>query len=91
MQTVIYNGSFENFLTAVFEVYEYKIGEPSIQKEDKGNISLFGAHIVHDDKNKAERVIKKLKEKNNPLLNSDNYMTFNLKIQLKEIMQMQMC
>ena len=58
--SVIYNGSFENFLTAVFEVYEYKIAEPFIQTEDKANISLFGAHIVHDDKSKAERVIKKL-------------------------------
>jgi len=37
MQPVIYNGSFENFLTSVFEVYEYKIQEPDIQKEGFSN------------------------------------------------------
>ncbi len=76
MQSVVYNGSFENFLTAVFEVYEYKIAEPSIQKEDKANISLFGAHIVHDDKNKAERVTKKLKEKITTQAFTNLYKTF---------------
>ena len=66
MQTVIYNGSFENFFTAVFEVYEYKIAEPDIQPQQKANNSLFGAHVVHENKEKAERVIKKLKEKITP-------------------------
>ncbi len=76
VQTVIYNGSFENFLTAVFEVYEYKIAEPLIQKEDQANISLFGAHIVYADKSKAERVIKKLKEKITQQTFTNLYKTF---------------
>lgn len=64
LQTVIYNGSFENFLTALFDVYEYKIKEPDIQKEGFANTSLFAdIHIVPENKVKAERVIKALKQK----------------------------
>ena len=29
MTTVIYDGSFEGLLTAVFEIYEYKINDPA--------------------------------------------------------------
>jgi len=76
VQTVIYNGSFENFFTAVFEVYEFKIAEPNIQKEDNANTSLFGVHIVHDNKQKGERVVKKLKEKITPQAFRNLYKTF---------------
>ena len=76
-QTVIYNGSFENFLTAVFEVYEYKITEPDIQQEGKANSSLFGdMHIVHENKTKAERVIKALQQKITPRSFRHFYKTF---------------
>ncbi len=76
MQTVIYNGSFENFFTAVFEIYEYKIAEPDIQKENTANTSLFGAHIVHQNKEKAERVIKSLQQKITPLAFRNLYKSF---------------
>jgi len=76
VQTVIYNGSFENFFTAVFEIYEYKIAEPDIQKETSANTNLFGAHIVHENKEKAARVIKSLQQKITPLAFRNLYKSF---------------
>ena len=77
LQTVIYNGSFENFFTAVFEVYEYKISEPDIRKEGCANTSLFApAHIVHEDKSKAKRVMKALQQKITPLAFRNVYKAF---------------
>lgn len=58
---VIYDGSFYGFLTAVFEVYEYKIAVPQISIQNKNNNSLFGAaHIVATNGEKAKRVLDKL-------------------------------
>jgi len=77
LQTVIYNGSFENFLTAVFEVYEYKIQEPDIKIETKANTSLFTEpHKVPEDKPKADRVIKALQQKITPLALRNVYKAF---------------
>lgn len=76
VQTVIYNGSFENFFTAVFEIYEYKIVQSDIQRDGLSNASLFGAHIVSENKNKAARVIKKLKEKITVQAFTNLYKTF---------------
>src|SRR4051812_37220039 len=76
VQTVIYDGSFENFFTAVFEIYEYKIAEPDIQKEITANTSLFGARIVHENKDKAARVIKSLQQKITPLAFRNLYKSF---------------
>lgn len=76
VQTVIYNGSFENFFTAVFEVYEYKITEPDIKKESAANASLFGAHIVCENKEKAERVMKTVQQKITPLAFRNLYKAF---------------
>jgi probable DNA metabolism protein len=61
MTTVIYDGSFEGFLTAIFEVYEYKFLDPSLTAKN-GAIPLFGKqHMVHTSPEKAERVLKKLR------------------------------
>ena len=64
MQVVVYDGSFEGLLTAIFEIYEYKIKDAAIYKEGKANGSLFGqTKSITTDKSKADRIIKKLKEK----------------------------
>lgn len=64
MNTVVYDGSFEGFLTAVFEIYEYKIPAPAIVRENEGKVSLFSTpHTVYTNISKAERVCNKLKEK----------------------------
>ncbi|MGN6494093.1 MAG: TIGR03915 family putative DNA repair protein [Agriterribacter sp.] len=63
MIPMVYDGSFEGLLTAIFEVYEYKFKDPSIVKEGAA-ASLFGkTHTVHSSAEKAERVWKKLQEK----------------------------
>ncbi len=33
MKTMVYNGTFDGFLTAIFEVYEYKYCDAKIVKE----------------------------------------------------------
>lgn len=77
MQAVIYNGSFENFLTAVFEVYEYKIKEPDIKPEGRWNAVLFTKpHIVYENKSKAERVMKGLQQRITPLALRNLYKAF---------------
>lgn len=61
MTTLLYDGSFEGFLTAVFEVYEYKFLDPDLRAKNR-SIPLFGAqHIVYSSPEKAERVLKKLR------------------------------
>ena len=61
MTTIIYDGSFEGLLTAIFEVYEYKFSDPGIFPKNAA-IPLFGKqHIVHSSPEKAERVLKKLR------------------------------
>lgn len=64
MTPVVYDGTFEGLITAIFEVYEYKIADPVITTAERLNNSLFGTtHITHTNAAKTERVIKKLKEK----------------------------
>ena len=64
MTVISYDGSYEGLVTAIFEIYEYKISAPSIQKAHLGKASLFGAvHCVQTCESKASRVYQKLKEK----------------------------
>lgn len=64
MKYVCYDGSFEGLLTAIFEIYEYKIEQPVIALQQSGPASLFsGNHTVHTDAIKADRVLNKLKTK----------------------------
>lgn len=63
MNTVVYDGSFEGLLTAVFEIYEYKIVQPFIAKSGEVNGSLFGnLHHVQTNISKSSRVYKKLND-----------------------------
>ena len=61
MHTIVYDGTFIGFLTAVFEIYEYKFQDPDIKKEEFANTSLFeNFHTVISNTTKANRVILKL-------------------------------
>ena len=64
MNIVTYDGSFEGLLTAIFEVYEYKIELPFICKELNTSVSLFGKihHSIFNE-DKSRRVFEKLKDK----------------------------
>ena len=43
MNIVVYDGTFEGLMTAVFEIYEYKIMQPNIVNSNTASGSLFGA------------------------------------------------
>lgn len=77
MHAVVYDGSFEGLLTAIFEIYEYKIADPLIFSDGKAKASLFGkTHCSVSQKDKAARVWKKLKEKISPTALHQFYKTF---------------
>ncbi len=61
MQLVVYDGTFAGFLTAVFEVYEYKFSEAKVVKQSLYHASVFGQdHVAETNNNKALRVWKGL-------------------------------
>src|ERR1700759_5132421 len=64
MQTIVYDGSFRQFLCAVFDVYEYKFTDVEICTEARFQGSMFGqVHRVHDDPEKSRRVWRGLQKK----------------------------
>lgn len=64
MVSIIYDGSFEGLLTAIFEVYEYKWTSVQIAIEDKMQPNIFGTkHFIVTNTEKADRVLNGLKKK----------------------------
>jgi probable DNA metabolism protein len=64
MTTLVYDGSFKGWLTAVFEVYEYKFNDAGIRREDLYQDELMHKkHLVISDEKKAARVWQKLLNK----------------------------
>jgi probable DNA metabolism protein len=64
MQSLLYDGSFEGFLCAVFDVYYYKYSNPDIIRESRFNGNLFGdAHTVHLNEANRERIWTGLQKK----------------------------
>jgi probable DNA metabolism protein len=63
MTLLSYDSTFEGFLTAVFEIYEYKYPNPKIIKKDDLQHNLFAKPIkIVTDILKSDRVIKKLND-----------------------------
>jgi probable DNA metabolism protein len=64
MQSLVYDSSFEGFLSAVFDVYYYKFNEADICPEPSFNGNLLQqAHTVHTDKTNSDRVYNALEKK----------------------------
>ncbi len=64
MTTVVYDGTYEGLLTAIFEIYEYKLEEVSFSKGETFNSSMFTIpHFVNTIDSKAQRVLKGLQER----------------------------
>lgn len=77
MQLLVYDGSFEGWLTAVFDVYEYKYTDPCIRTQAHAQPNAFGnVHMVHTDTAKAERVWKGLRQKISTQAASQVYKSF---------------
>jgi probable DNA metabolism protein len=61
MTLLSYDSTFEGFLTAVFEIYEFKYLNPKIIKKDDAQQNLFSKPIeIITDIVKSDRVLKKL-------------------------------
>jgi len=64
MTTVIYDGTYQGWLTAIFEIFEYKLKDVFFAKEQGASASLFSPpHSVITDDTKAKRVMKGLEER----------------------------
>lgn len=64
MTQLVYDGSFAGIMTAVFEVYERKLGTISIVKSEKNKIDIFSNRLeVFTDEQKALRVWNGLRKK----------------------------
>ncbi|WP_040279128.1 TIGR03915 family putative DNA repair protein [Psychroserpens damuponensis] len=63
-KTLIYDGTFDGFLSAVFYVFEHKLTHVSIEHECTAQSGLFAETIsIITEENKANRVYKGLKTK----------------------------
>ncbi|HZG26796.1 MAG TPA: DNA metabolism protein, partial [Chitinophagaceae bacterium] len=64
METVIYDGSFEGWLTAVFTVFEHRFRQARISNSKDFQQSMFGKEFqVTTDEMKAQRVWKGLEQR----------------------------
>ncbi|MGO4770481.1 TIGR03915 family putative DNA repair protein [Flavobacterium sp. W22_SRS_FK3] len=64
MTEIIYDGTYEGWLTAIFEVYEYKLADIVFAKEETSGTLLFAtSHLVQTDILKAKRVLNGLKKR----------------------------
>ncbi|HUH27041.1 TIGR03915 family putative DNA repair protein [Gelidibacter sp.] len=62
--TLVYDTTFDGFLTCVFQVYELKLKQVSFQRKNQGQESLFGESTeIFTDLKKADRVWKGIKRK----------------------------
>jgi len=67
MTTLIYDGTFEGLLTAVFEIYERKLQHIKLFRGEWRNAALFEELVkVITDDHKYERVLKGLRNKLSP-------------------------
>lgn len=64
---MIYDGTYQGWLTAIFESYEYKLKDMCFLKEENAAIPLFAMpHQVVTDETKAMRVLKGLQQRLSP-------------------------
>ena len=62
--TLVYDGTFDGFLTCVFHIYELKLKSVTFQRQNNVQESLFGNTIeIITDTKKADRVWKGIKGK----------------------------
>lgn len=77
MQTVVYDGSYEGFLSAVFDVYEYKLTDVELVPAHRHQPSMFAEpHYVNHDPVHSQRVLKGLEKNLSPTGLINVYRTF---------------
>ncbi len=76
-KTLIYDGTFEGFLSCVFYVFEYKFKNVTIQNEFVNQIGLFSENeTIGTDAKKADRVWKGIKSKTSKITSTKIYYAF---------------
>ena len=76
-KTLIYDGSFEGFLSCVFYIFEYKLTDVTIQNEFVVQNGLFSENeTIATDTKKADRVWKGLKQKASTISSTKIYYAF---------------
>lgn len=76
-KTLIYDGSFDGFLSAVFYVFEYKLQHVTIQNQFETQNDLFAEkETIITDKEKADRVWKGLQKKASSISVTKMYYAF---------------
>lgn len=77
MVTLLYDGSFEGWLTAVFDIYACKLQDVQFAREAAGNASRY-YHLqrVHTSRDKAKRVWNALVQRNSTGAAQALYHTF---------------
>lgn len=64
MTSVLYDATYEGWLTAVFDVYDHKLGDVIFAKNEASSNSLFGTtHRVVTDETKVKRVLNGLQKR----------------------------
>lgn len=64
MLTILYDGSFEGFLTGIFEIYDHGFRDVQIQPSDRYQQTIFGTdYLVTTDETKSRRVWKALQQR----------------------------
>lgn len=64
MTQIIYDGTYEGWLTAVFEIYEFKFQDIVFAKKEASTTLLFStSHVVITNVEKANRVLTGLKQR----------------------------
>ncbi|HEX8313563.1 MAG TPA: TIGR03915 family putative DNA repair protein [Flavisolibacter sp.] len=77
MKTVVYDSSFEGFLCAIFDVYEYKLSDVNIVPVHRHQPSMFAEpHFVNHDPAHSDRVWKGLEKKLSLEAQKQVYRTF---------------
>lgn len=74
---LVYDGSFEGFLTVVFEVFEQKLIQPTITPKSRAVATFFSTtQFIDTDTKKSERVWKGLIKKRNSAITRTIYKAF---------------
>ncbi|MCK8495420.1 TIGR03915 family putative DNA repair protein [Spirosoma sp. RP8] len=64
MTSIVYDGTYEGWLTAIFAIYDHKLTDVAFSRSEASTGSLFGrTHSVTTDEVKAERVLIGLRKR----------------------------
>ena len=85
MKILLYDGSFEGFMSAVFHVYQHKLNDVMIRKNTTGVMGLFGETIeVMTNIEQSDRVWKSLQTKTSCESAKKFYCSFLSEIEAEE-------